>query len=40
MSTLEQKQVKCQKQHLKFLWDWGADGLRVKVRHIGPRAQD
>ena len=33
MSTLQHKQVKSQKQHLKILWGRGAEG-----RHMGPRA--
>ena len=33
MSTLQHKQIKSQKQHLKNLWGRGAEG-----RHIGAKA--
>ena len=36
MSTLQRKQVKSQKQHLKILW--GREP-RAEGRHMGPRAE-
>ena len=44
MSTLQHKQVKSQKEHLKILGAGGprgrgAEGPRTKGRHMGPRAE-
>ena len=38
-STLQHKQVKSQKQHLKVLWGWGAEGPSAEGRHMGPRVE-
>ena len=39
MGTLQHKQVKSQKQHLKILWGRGAEGSRADIWGRGPGAE-